>query len=241
MAERSIGISVYDTGMLRVEEIAGQLKAAWEGQGGLDITGVAPLESAGAGDIAFVGNRKAAANAAESRAGCVLVTEDFPKGRTLVRVADPRGAFAQVVRLLFPRAAVVPGIHASAVIESGALIDASAAVGPLAVIGAGTSIGKRCSIGAGCAIGSSVQIGSDCVLHSNVTIYDNVTVGDRAVLHSGCVLGAEGFGILTSKIVRKNQVVWGTPARPLKQHLEQLANLARLPELRKEVERLKKT
>src|SRR5258706_12229551 len=133
MAEGSIGISLYDTGMLRVEEIAGELKAAWEGQGDLEITGVAPLESAGASDIAFVGNRKAAANATQSRAGCLLVTDDFPKARTLIRVADPRAAFAQVVRLLFPRAAVVPGIHASAVIESGASIDVSAAVGPLVV------------------------------------------------------------------------------------------------------------
>src|SRR5260370_5935460 len=79
MAEGSIGISLYDTGMLRVGEIAGQLKAAWEGQGDLDITGVGPLESAGATDIAFVGNRKASSNATRSHAGCLLVTEDFPK------------------------------------------------------------------------------------------------------------------------------------------------------------------
>src|SRR5260370_29965393 len=102
MAEGSIGISLYDTGMLRVEEIAGQLKAAWEGQGDLEITGVAPLESAGASDIAFIGNRKSAANAAQSRAGCLLVTEDFPKRRTLIRVAEPRAALAQVERLLLP-------------------------------------------------------------------------------------------------------------------------------------------
>jgi UDP-3-O-[3-hydroxymyristoyl] glucosamine N-acyltransferase len=350
MAEGSIGISLYDTGVLRVAEIAKQLNTGWEGRGDLEITGVAPLESAGSNDVAFVGNRKAAATAAESGAGCLLVTEDFPKGRTLIRVADPRGAFARVVRLLFPPAAVIPGVHASAVIDSTASIDPSAAVGPLVVIGANTRIGARSSIGAGCAIGSGVQTGSDCVVHSNVTIYDNVTIGDRAVLHSGCVLGADGFGfvrtgghyekfpqigrveigddveiganacvdraalgvtyigdgakldnmvhiahncrigrhvviaaqtglsggvvvedyaviggqvgigdkarietgavlgsgcgILTSKIVRKDQVVWGTPARPLKQHLEQLANLARLPELRKRVaeieDRLKK-
>src|SRR5260370_18063874 len=102
MAEGSIGISLYDTGMLRVEEIAGQLKAAWEGHGDLEITGVAPLESAGASDIAFVGNRKAVASAAQSRAGCLLLTEDFPKGRTLIRVADPPAAFSQLSRLLFP-------------------------------------------------------------------------------------------------------------------------------------------
>jgi len=327
--------------VLRVAEIAGRLNAAWEGLGDLEISGVAPLESARSSDIAFVGNRKAAANASGSSAGCLLVTEDFPKGRTLIRVADPRGAFAQVVRLLFPPAAIVPGAHASAVIDSTASIDPSAAIGPLAVIGASVRIGPRSSIGAGCAIGSVVQIGSDCILHSNVTIYDNVIIGDRVVLHSGCVLGADGFGfvrtgdhyekfpqigrveigndveiganacvdraalgvtyigdgtkldnmvhiahncrigrhvviaaqtglsggvvvedyaviggqvgigdkarietgavlgsgcgILTSKIVRKDQVVWGIPARPLKQHLEQLTNLARLPELRKQV------
>src|SRR5258708_32539552 len=118
MAEGSIGISLYDTGMLRVEEIASQLQAAWEGQGDLDITGVAPLESAGASDIAFVGNRKAAANAAQSRAGCLLVTEDFPKGRTLIRVAGPRAPCAQVVGRRFPRAAVGPAASARAAVES---------------------------------------------------------------------------------------------------------------------------
>jgi len=349
MAEGSIGISLYDTGVLRVAEIAAELGARWEGEGDVEISGVAPLDSAGPADIAFVGNRKAAANAAESRAGCLLVTEDFPKGRTLIRVADPRAAFAHVIRLLFLPAPIVAGIHPSAVVEPSASIDASAAVGPLSVVGAGTIIGARSSIGPGCTIGWGVHIGSDCFLHSNVTIYDNVTVGDRAILHSGCVIGADGFGfvrtgdhyekfpqigcvligndveiganscvdraalgvtsigdgtkldnmvhiahncrigrhvliaaqtglagevvvedyaviggqvgigdkarietgavlgsgcgILTSKIVRKDQVVWGTPARPLKQYLEQLANLARLPELREKVaeieERLK--
>jgi UDP-3-O-[3-hydroxymyristoyl] glucosamine N-acyltransferase len=350
MAEGSIGISLYDTGVLRVAEIAAQLKAGWEGEGDLEIAGVAPLESAGARDISFAGNRKAAANAVNSQAGCLLVTEEFPKGRTLIRVADPRAAFAHAIRLLFPPADVVPGVHASAVLGPGASIDASAAVGPLSVVGASSRIGARSSIGAGCAIGWGVRIGSDCIVHSNVTIYDHVIIGDRVVLHSGCVLGADGFGfvrtgdhyekfpqighveigndveiganacvdraalgvtsigdgakldnmvhiahncrigrhvviaaqtglsggvvvedyaviggqvgigdkariesgavlgsgcgILTSKIVRKGQVVWGTPARPLKQYLAQLANLARLPKLREQVagieERLKK-
>jgi UDP-3-O-[3-hydroxymyristoyl] glucosamine N-acyltransferase len=66
-----------------------------------------------------------------------------------------------------------------------------------------------------------------------------VGIGDKARIESGAVLGS-GCGILTSKIVRKGQVVWGTPARPLKQYLEQLANLARLPKLSKEVAELEK-
>jgi UDP-3-O-[3-hydroxymyristoyl] glucosamine N-acyltransferase len=331
---------------LQVTEIAGELKAAWEGDGNLEITGVAPLDSAGPQEISFVGNRKAASGVTSSGAGCLLVKADFPKGRTLIRVADPRAACARVIGLLFPKAVVTPGIHPSAVIAEDAQIADTAAIGPHATIGANARVGERSSVGAGCVIGEGVQMGTDCTLHANVTIYNSVTIGNRAVLHSGVVLGADGFGfvlhgdhyekfpqigrvdigddveiganscvdraalgttqigdgskldnlvhiahncrigrdvviaaqtglsggvvvedyaviggqvgigdkariesgavlgsgcgILTSKIVRKGQVVWGTPARPLKEHLEQLANLARLPELRKEMAELKK-
>lgn len=344
-AEGSTGISLYDTGV-RVDIIARHLNATWEGGGDLEITDAATLESAGPQDIAFVGNRKAAAQAAESRAGCLLVTSEFPAGRTVIRAADPRASFATLIGLLYPPSPVTPGIHSTAVIADDAVIASTAAIGPHASIGSGVYIGERTSIGPGCAIGARARIGTDCLLHARVTIYDGVSIGDRAVLHSGCVLGADGFGfvrgsngyqkfpqigrveigddveiganscvdraalgvtrigdgvkldnlvhiahncnigrrvviaaqtglsggvvveddaviggqvgigdkariesgavlgsgcgILTSKIVRKGQVVWGTPARPLKDYLEQLASLARLPKLRKEIAEMEK-
>jgi UDP-3-O-[3-hydroxymyristoyl] glucosamine N-acyltransferase len=331
---------------LRVDEIARRLNTIYEGAGDLDIAGAATLESAGPREIAFISNRKAAAQAAQSCAGCLLVTGEFPAGRTLIRVSDPRAGFATVISLLYPPPAVIPGIHPTAVIATGADIAATAAIGPYTSIGSGARIGERTAIGPGCAIGAGVRMGADCLLHARVTIYDHVRIGDRAVLHSGCVLGADGFGfvrgsngyqkfpqigrveigddveiganscvdraalgvtrigdgvkldnlvhighncsigrrvviaaqtglsggvvieddaviggqvgigdkariqagavlgsgcgILTSKIVRKGQVVWGTPARPLKEHLEQLANLARLPKLRKQIAELEK-
>lgn len=330
---------------MQVAQIAELVGGAWEGDGTLDITGAAPLESAGVSEIAFVGNRKAVAVASSSRAGCLIVTRDFPPGRTLIRVADPRAALAKAIGHLYPRPRQAPGIHPSATIADDAVIGEGVSIGPHATIGAGTRIGDRTVIGSGCAIGRRVSIGRDGLLHANVTCYDEVTIGEHVVLHSGCVLGADGFGfvlsgdhyekfpqigrveignsveiganscvdraalgatqigdgtkldnmvhighncrigkhvviaaqtglsggvvvedcaviggqvgigdkariesgavlgsgcgILTSKIVRKGQVVWGTPARPLKQHLEQLANLSRLPELRKEVVELK--
>jgi UDP-3-O-[3-hydroxymyristoyl] glucosamine N-acyltransferase len=331
---------------MRVDEIAKKLNAPWEGDGDALITGAATLYAAGPREIAFVGNRKAATQAPESSAGCLLVTADFPAGRTLIRVSDPRASFATVIGALYPRPAVVAGIHPSAVIAPDAKIAPTASIGPHATIGDRARIGDRTSIGPGCTIGGDVSIGADCLLHPRVTIYDHVTIGDRAVLHSGCVLGADGFGfvrgpdgyqkfpqigrveigqdveigantcidraalgvtrigdgvkldnlvhighncsigrnvviaaqtglsggvvveddaviggqvgigdkarietgavlgsgcgILTSKIVRKGQVVWGTPARPLKEHLEQLANLARLPKLREQVVAMEK-
>ena len=312
---------------MKVSELAKLLDAMWEGNDE-DLLSVAPLESASAGQLSFVGNRKAALQAASSSAACLIVPPDFPEGRTLIRVADPRAAFARAIAVLHPKRRPTAGIHPSAVVASGV------------EIGAGTSIGPGCTIGEGC------RIGDDCLLHANVHLYENVTLGHGVVLHSGCVLGADGFGfvltgglyekfpqigtveigddveiganscvdraalgvtrigngtkidnlvhvghncrigdhvvvaaqtgfsggvvvedyaviggqvgigdkvriesgavlgsgcgILTSKIVRKDQVVWGTPARPLKEYLEQLANLARLPRLRAEVAELKR-
>ena len=330
---------------MRVDEIARHLNAAYEGSGNIEILAPAALESAGPHEIAFVGNRKAADHAAQSSAACLLVPNEFPAGRTLIRVDDPRASFATVIGLLCPPAPVTPGIHPSAVIHPEAMIAPTAEIGPHVIIGPQARIGERTSIGAGCSIGARVQIGDDSRLHPRVTIYEGVIIGRRAVLHSGCVLGADGFGfvrassgyqkfpqigsvdigddveiganscidraalgvtrighgvkldnlvhighncvignhvviaaqtglsggvvvedfaviggqvgigdkariesgavlgsgcgILTSKIVRKGQVVWGTPARPLKDHLEQLANLARLPKMRKEIAEIK--
>jgi UDP-3-O-[3-hydroxymyristoyl] glucosamine N-acyltransferase len=326
---------------VRVSEIAGQLEAAWEGEGEREITGVAPLDSAGDSDLAFAAGRKAVAAAEFSRAGCLLVSADFPAGRTLIRVSDPRAACARAIRLLYPAMDVLPGIHGSAVIAEDAQVATDASVGPHVSVGSGAEIGRRSRIGAGCSIGSGARIGDDCVLYANVTVYGSVSIGNRVVLHSGCVLGADGFGfvltggryekfpqigrveigdgveiganscvdraalgvtrigegtkidnmvhvghnceigkhvviaaqtglsggvvvgdhvviggqvgigdkariesgavlgsgagVLTSKIVRRGQVMWGTPARPLREYLEQLAQMGRLAELRAEV------
>jgi len=183
---------------LRVAELAVQLQSPWEGEGELEITGVAPLESAGPREISFVGNKKAAAAAAKSMAGCLLVTAEFPKSRTVIRVADPRASFARVIGILYPPARITPGIHPSAVIAADAHLGTGVAIGPHVTIGAAVRIGDRALIGSGCSLGAGVRIGADSHVHSNVTIYDNVTIGDRAILHAGCVLGADGFGFVRS-------------------------------------------
>src|SRR5271167_1345472 len=151
---------------MRVSEIAGHLNAAWEGDGMLEVSGAAPLESADVQEIAFAGNRKAAALAADSRAGCLLVTDDFPKGRTIIRVAEPRAAFARTIALLYPPLPVIAGIHHSATIAPLARIAKSAAVGPHVSIAENSHVGERSAIGAGCSIGSGVSIGDDCILHA---------------------------------------------------------------------------
>jgi len=313
---------------MRTAELAEWLGTAVEGDGALELSGVAPVDAAGPQEVSFAAGRKAAELAAVSQAGCLLVPRDFDNAaqRTIIRVPEPRVAFAMVVNRFHPPQRPAPGVH------------------PLAVIEDGVELGEGASIGPHCFVGRGSKIGAGTVLHPNVNIYAGSHIGARVVLHSGAVIGADGFGfvmmngryekfpqvgkavieddveiganscidraalgetvigtgtkldnmvhighncrigkhvviaaqtgisggvviedyaviggqvgigdkarieskavvgsgagILTSKIVRAGEPVWGTPARPLREHLSQLAHLARLPKLRAAMEDL---
>jgi UDP-3-O-[3-hydroxymyristoyl] glucosamine N-acyltransferase len=309
---------------MRVRELAERLNLTFEGDGDLDLTGAADLESALPTELAFVGAKKFFKAAEASHAGCLIGTPDFVgQSRTIIRAQDARAAFATALQLLYPKRTTQTGIHPSAVIEPGA------------------TIGENVSIGAHCYIGEGTSIGNHSILHPRVTVYAGVRIGQRAIIHSGAVIGADGFGfvpsgcvwhkfpqvggvtigddveigantcidraalgqtvigngvkldnmvhiahncqigdhvviaaqtglsggvsvghhaiiggqvgigdkariesgavlgsgcgVLTSKIVRAGQPVWGTPARPLREYLEQLAQVARLSQTREEL------
>jgi UDP-3-O-[3-hydroxymyristoyl] glucosamine N-acyltransferase len=112
-------------------------------------------------------------------------------------------------------------------------------------IGEGTKLDNMVHVAHNCRIGRHVVVAAQTGFSGGVIVEDyaviggQVGIGDKARIESRAVLGS-GCGVLTSKIVRSGETVWGTPARPLKQHLEQLANLARLPELRQQVAELKR-
>ncbi len=194
-ADGSIGIPLYDTSVL-VRQIAALLAAEYQGDSEREIHAVAPLESAAAGDLSFVGSRKLFEAAQQSSAGCLIATPEYPAlpEQTVVRSPQPRAAFAAVVAKLYPDRRPEAGVHPTAVIGAGARIHPSCSIAPYVTVGAETEIGEGTIIGPGCAIGERVQIGKDSRLHGRVTIYADVRVGARAVLHSGCVIGADGFG-----------------------------------------------
>ncbi|MEO8026293.1 MAG: UDP-3-O-(3-hydroxymyristoyl)glucosamine N-acyltransferase [Bryobacteraceae bacterium] len=268
------------------------------------------------------------------------------EGRTVIRAADPRTAVARAIPKIHPRREPPPGVHPTAVLGPGVVTGSGVTIGPNACVGAGVHLGENVAIGAGAIVGDYVKIGFGTVIHANVTIYREVQIGSRCILHSGCVIGSDGFGfvmnngvyekfpqigrvelgndveigantcvdraalgitsigdgtkldnmvhvghncrigkhvvvaaqtgfsggvivedyaviggqvgvgdkariesravlgsgsgVLTSKIVRGGQVLWGTPARPLKDHLEQLALIAKLPQFRDELRATRK-
>jgi len=103
---------------MRVRELAEWLGATYEGDGEKELTGVAPIETAGASELAFLGTRKAEAQAEASAAGCLLVPLEWsgPGHRTVIRVAEPRTAFARAMSRFYPTAELKPGIHPTAVV-----------------------------------------------------------------------------------------------------------------------------
>ncbi len=161
------------------------------------ISQVATLENAGAQHIGFLSNKRYRKQLAGTRAGAVILGKAESTLTPLPRIVcdDPYLYFAQVSSLFNPPPPLRPGVHRTAVVARGTRIPASASIGAGAYVGRGVKLGKGVSIGAGCCIGDGVEIGAASRLHARVTIYPGCSLGERAIVHSGAVIGADGFGI----------------------------------------------
>jgi UDP-3-O-[3-hydroxymyristoyl] glucosamine N-acyltransferase len=176
-------------------EIAEALGGRVDGDASRVVSAVAPLDTAGPGDIAFVADGRYAAAARSSRAGALLVPEDLPSlSVPLVRCRALRPALARLVALLHPPATWSAGVAATAVIAPGARIDPTAAIGALAVVEAGAVVGAGARVYPLVYVGPGAEIGEGTVLHPHVVVGAAVSIGRRVVVHAGAVLGADGFG-----------------------------------------------
>lgn len=167
------------------------------------LTGVASLDAADPGDVAFVDSARRMTEATKSRAGCLLIPEGVdPCGRDAIAVAHPKLAFVTLLARVHPEPTPPPGIHASAVVDASAVIAHDAHLGPLVVVGARAVVGAGAVIGAGSVLGDDSVVGPGSRLHPRVVLYPGVKVGARAILHAGVVLGADGFGYVRDAIGR---------------------------------------
>jgi UDP-3-O-[3-hydroxymyristoyl] glucosamine N-acyltransferase len=161
------------------------------------ITGLASLQSAGAGQLSFISRASFHKYLDVTSATAVIVNKSVD-GRAskvpLLRVDNPYLAYARVSSLFDRGQNAASGIHPSAVVHQGATVAASSVIGPNVVVEAGATIGAATVIGAGTVIGANSTIGQNCLIHRNVTVYHDVVLGDRVVVHSGTVIGSDGFG-----------------------------------------------
>jgi UDP-3-O-[3-hydroxymyristoyl] glucosamine N-acyltransferase len=177
------------------KELADAIGARLEGDGAVEIGGVAAPERAGAGDLIYVDAVKHAGRAVASAAACVVAAEGtLLPGKTVLRSTLPKVAFAQAAELLLGRAPIASGIHPTAIVALLARIAVGVDIGPYAVIGEDAHIGAGTQIGAHTVIGAGCWIGENCRIHPRVTLYGGVRLGHRVEIHSGAVIGADGFG-----------------------------------------------
>lgn len=183
--------------MITLERLAQAIGVPFRGDGSLTLKGVATLEHAEAGQLSFLANPRYRRFLADTQAGAVVLGEqDADECPAAVLIAsDPYVAYARAAAHFDPQRPLTPGVHASAVVDPSATVDDSAEVGPQCVIEAGVRIGAGTRIGPGSVIGAGSRVGKDCLLHARVTLSRDIVVGDRVILHSGAVIGADGFGI----------------------------------------------
>src|SRR6202521_1769202 len=177
------------------KEVAEAIGAKLEGDGAAELGGVAAPERAEAGDLIYVESVKHAQRAAASGAICVIAAEGIAlAGKTVLRSGQPKVAFARAAELLLGRAPIASGIHPTAIVAPLAQVAPEAGIGPYAVIGEHAHVGAGTQIGAHAVIGAGCWMGENCRIHPRVTLYAGVRVGNRVEVHSGAVIGADGFG-----------------------------------------------
>jgi UDP-3-O-[3-hydroxymyristoyl] glucosamine N-acyltransferase len=176
-------------------EIARHIGAEVIGDSSLVLAGFAPADRAQPGDLTFAENENYFARAEQSAASAVIVDKPFTSSRkVLIRAPDARIAFAKVLPLFFPEPVPPPGIHPTAIVPGSAQVDPTAYIGPYCVLGEKARIGPRCVLQGSDYVGAGSQLGEEVILFPHVTLYPRTEVGHRVRIHSGSVIGSDGFG-----------------------------------------------
>ena len=161
------------------------------------IRGVGPIEEAEEGELSFVAHRKYRTFLKTTRASAVIIPEDLAdafEGPCLVS-SNPYLTFQRAMRLFYgPGVPTGTGIHKTAVIGEDVSVGSEVFIGPYTVVEDGCQIGDRVFIGAGAFVGKGSQIGEATVIYPHVAIYPGMDIGRRVIIHSGAVIGSDGFG-----------------------------------------------
>ena len=193
--------------MLTAIELAEQFQASLVGEASQAFIGLASLERAQAKQISFLSNPLYRQQASDSLAGALIVSQDdleflqaklstASSKRVYFVSKNPYATFARMAQY-FARASspkYAPGVHPSAVIDATAIIPASCHIGPYVQIGNGVKLGERVVILGNTSLGMNTVIASDTLVYPSVSIYHDIQIGERCIIHSGAVIGADGFG-----------------------------------------------
>ncbi len=185
---------------MRLRELADRLECRLVGDGEIEVRGLAPFDGAGEGDLAFVTNPQDLQRLGASRASALILKEPgAPCSRPVLLAGDPYLAFVRALRLFHPPDVPTPGVHPSSVVRDGVRLAEGVAIGALSYVEEGVVIGPRSVIGPQVYIGKGSRLGADCQIYPQVMIREGVEIGDRVIIHSGAVIGSDGFGYLRDR------------------------------------------
>ncbi len=185
---------------MTLKEIADKVGGEVIGDPSPAVETITGLENAGEGGLVWIEKRRQLKAAEESVAAAVIVPLNIDSSsKPLVRVENPRLAFAVLAGIFFPPRSFPPGVSPEATVSPSARIGEGVSIQPRAVIEDGAVIGDRSVIGAGSFIGLNSRIGADTRLYPNVVVNENNVIGDRCIVHSGAVIGGDGFGYVADR------------------------------------------
>jgi UDP-3-O-[3-hydroxymyristoyl] glucosamine N-acyltransferase len=187
---------------MNVRDVASLVRGEIVGDEDIEIARVAKIEEAAVGDLTFVANPKYEKFLGTTKASAVLVSAQFETSRyrrqppiTFIKVQDPYLAFLKVLKTITRIPDPLPtGVHATAVVDETAKLGSNVALGAHVVVGKNAVIGDNTRISHGSVIGDEVVIGQDCLLYPRVTVYHQCRIGSKVIIHSGAVVGSDGFG-----------------------------------------------
>ncbi len=180
---------------MKLGEIARKLGCEVQGDAALEISGVAGIEEAQAGELTFLVNRKYRPALATTRASAILVSRDEPTvPMAALRSVNPYLDFARAIELFHPAQAYAPGVHPTAVVASTAKIGAGAHVGPYCFVDEDVEIGPNAVLHSFVTIYRGARIGDDFFAHSHACVREGCRIGNRVLLQNGVVVGSDGFG-----------------------------------------------
>ena len=183
---------------MKLKELADILGADLSGPPDIEITGVAGFENAGEGCVTFISGPDRLKDLEKSRASAALVPQDTPSSRLpLLRIKNPRLAFARAIELFYVKPYRAEGISPAASIGRNVSVGAEPSIHACAVLDDDVNVGDRVTLYPGVYLGKGSMVGDDSVLHANVSVGEKVRIGKRVIIHAGTVLGSDGFGFVT--------------------------------------------
>jgi UDP-3-O-[3-hydroxymyristoyl] glucosamine N-acyltransferase len=180
---------------MKLRDLAVALGCELQGEGGIEITGVAGMEHAGANQVTFLANAKYAHKVKATRAGAILVAQPIQGIEPAQLIsANPYLDFARALEVFYRPPLPPAGIHPTALIAASARLGENASIGPYVVIGENVTFGRDAVLRPHVVIYDGATIGDAFYAHSHAVVREFCRIGDRVTLQNSVIVGGDGFG-----------------------------------------------